>query len=201
MKTPFSISESIRFGWEKTRSHSGLIFKVILTLFAAQIAHSIISSTLMPSLEGIFAMIVLTVVSVVLGTGAMVITLKIARGQHANYSDIVPPLELVVRYFFASLLAGIVIVLGFILLIIPGIYLLLRYSMVRFAAIDGKGIIESLKESGKLTHGVKWNLLGFFLVLIALNILGAIPLFLGLLITLPVTAIAYAHVYNKLLVR
>jgi len=201
MSSPFSIGESIRFGWEKVRTHSGIIFKVILTLFVVQIAQSVITAVPLPPLERMMALVVLGVFNIVIGTGAVVISLKLARSKPAHYADIVPPLELVVRYFFASLLAGIVIVLGLIALVIPGIYFLLRYSMVRFAIVDGKGIVESLRESGRITDGVKWKLLLFYLALIGLNLLGLLVLFVGLLVTIPVSMIAYAHVYQKLHAR
>ncbi|MBX4192577.1 DUF975 family protein [Candidatus Parcubacteria bacterium] len=201
MNDPFSIKEAIKFGWEKTRAHSGLIFKVVLTIFGLQIAQSVVQHTLGASIEGVFAYLILVIVNVVVGVGALVISLNIQRGHHAEYSQIIPPLEMVVRYFFATILACIMIVVGFILLIIPGIYLALRFSMVRFAAIDGKGIFDALKESGKLTHGVKWKLLGFFIVVVALNILGFLALFVGVLVTVPVTMIASAYVYQKLLHR
>lgn len=198
MHQSFSIAEALRFGWKKTRAHSGLVFKVLLTLFGVQIAHSIVNETLMPSLEGIFATVILTIVSVVVGSGATLISLKLARGTHAHYADIIPPIDVVVRYFFASLLAGIVILLGLILLIIPGIYFMLRYSMVRLVALESEGIIEALKMSGRLTEGIKWKLLLFILTLAAINVLGALALFVGLLITIPVSMIAYAHVYQTL---
>jgi uncharacterized membrane protein len=87
------------------------------------------------------------------------------------------------------------------LLIIPGIYLMLRYSMVRFAVIDGASVTDSLRKSAELSQGVKWHLLWFILAVIAINIVGAILLLVPLLVTVPVTMIAYAHVYQKLLGR
>lgn len=198
MHPPFLIGEALRFGWERTRAHSGIVFKVLLTLFGLQIAQSIVTQVLMPSFEGVLALAVIIIAGIVVGAGALVITLKLARGETAHYNDIIPPLELVARYFFASMLAGIVILIGFVLLIVPGIYFLARYSMVRFAAIDGHGIVGSLRESGKLTEGVKWRLLGFMFVLVLLNLLGVIAFVVGLLITVPVSMIAHAHVYQKL---
>lgn len=201
MNDPFSIKEAIKFGWEKIRTHSALIFKVILTVFGLQIVQSVVQKSLGSTMEGIFASLILIIVNIVIGAGALVITLNIARGTHAEYSQIIPPIDMVARYFFATILSCIIIVVGFVLLIIPGIYLALRFSMVRYAVIDGKGIIDSLKESGRLTEGVKWKLFLFFVVLTVLNILGFIALFVGLLVTVPITMVAYAHVYQKLLHR
>lgn len=198
MKSSFSIEEALRFGWTKTRAHSGLLFQIMLTLFAVQVAGSIVDKVLHDTLEGFFALMALNIIGLFLGVGFTLITLKLARGEHAAYRDIWPSLKLVWHYFCATAVSGLLIVLGLILLIVPGIYLLLRYSMVRFAILDGSGITDSLRKSAAMTKDIKWKLLGFFIVLVALNILGVLLLLVGLLVTIPVSAIAYAHVYQKL---
>jgi len=198
MNMPFSIGESLRFGWDKTRAHSGVLFQAMLALFAIQIASSIVEKVLGNTLEGFLATIALGVVSVIIGTGFTVITLRLARGEATSYRDLIPKAQLVWTYFLASLLSGLIIFGGLILLVIPGIYFMLRFSMVRFAVIDGAGVMESLRTSSALTDGIKWKLLGFILALIGLNILGALALLVGLLVTVPISAIAYAHVYDKL---
>jgi uncharacterized membrane protein len=75
---------------------------------------------------------------------------------------------------------------------------MLRFFMATYATIDGAGFTESFKRSTELTEGHKWNLLGFVLVLFIINILGAIPLGLGLVVTTPITMVAWGHVYEKL---
>jgi uncharacterized membrane protein len=194
----FSITEALKFGWHKTKAHSGVLFQGMLALFAIEIGSSIIDKVLHNTIEGFLATCLLAVVGVIIGAGFVNITLKLAKGEHATYKDLVPKGQLVWYYFCASVVAGALAVLGLILLIIPGIYLLLRFSMVRYAVLEGAGIIESLKQSSTLTEGVKWRLLAFFLAVIGLNILGAIFFLIGLLVTVPVSTIAHAHVYLKL---
>jgi hypothetical protein len=180
------------------------MFQAVLTLFAVQVATSIVDKTLHNSLEGILASLALGVLSLFLGTGFMLIALRVAKGEHASYKDILPHWRVAWHYFCASAVSGLLIVLGFIALIIPGIYLLLRYSMVRFAVLElshaegAHSITNSMRKSSAMTKGVKWKLLGFTLALIGLNILGALALVVGLLVTIPISAIAYAHVYLKL---
>jgi hypothetical protein len=198
MQHHFSISESLRFGWHKTKTHSRLLFQVLLTLFAVQVASAIVSRVLGHTLLGIAAIVALTVIMLFLGVGLTVIALKLARGEHSSYSDIMPKGELVWRFLVAGILSGIFMAIGLVLLIIPGIYLMMRYSMVRFAVIDGASITESLRKSAELTRGSKWHLLGFILVIILINIVGALLLLVGLLVTIPVTMVAYADVYQKL---
>ncbi len=201
MHPVFSIEESLRFGWQKTKAHSKLLFQVLLALFALQVVSAIVQKTLEHTFIGGIASLVLGVVGIIVGTGFTLITLKIAKGEVAVFKDIVPPMRLVWYVFLASVLVGILTVAGLILLIIPGIYFAVRFSMVRFAVLDGAGVMESFSKSTALTNGVKWQLLGFLAVVVLLNILGAIALMVGLLITIPVTMIAFSRVYLELAKR
>ncbi len=44
MHPPFLISEALQFGWEKTKAHSGLLFQVLLTLFALQVLYAVVGA-------------------------------------------------------------------------------------------------------------------------------------------------------------
>jgi hypothetical protein len=220
-----SIEESIRFGWQKTRAHSTLIFQTLLTLFGVQIAQQVVSRVLGGTLEGALASAALVVVSIVVGVGFTLITLRIAKGQHAAYQDLVPPVNVWVAYLAANIIAAIVsavplvaalvvCLVAYILLpaagalavtvvaavaaVVAALYFTLRYAFVRFAILEDTEIIKSLRTSAHLSEGRKWWLLGFVVVVLLLNLLGAILLLVGLLVTIPVTMIAYAHVYITL---
>jgi hypothetical protein len=237
MTHAFHIKEAIVFGWHKVKAHSGLVFGVVLTMFALQVASSLVQKGLQGTALGAAASIVLALLGIVLGAGMTLIFLKLAKGERAQYKDIIPPMKLVWKYFCASLLAGIISFLpiaagalaSLALLISTGsigffegapinghegtfagatlimlvaacfaIYLAIRYSMARLAVLDGAAILQSLSRSAKLTHGVKWRLALFALAIIGLNILGLIALLVGLLVTIPVSFLAFVHVYLKL---
>lgn len=69
----------------------------------------------------------------------------------------------------AEIVAGILIALGFVALIIPGILLSLRWSVVaQTAAVDHEGWLPALRRSGKLTAGHYWHI---FRVLLAIGVL------------------------------
>jgi hypothetical protein len=224
----FSVQESLAFGWRKTREHSGLLFQILLTLFAIQVMYAIVSRVLEGSLIGALALLALGVASFIVGVGFTVITLRLAQGKHAEFKEIIPPVQLLWQYFAASILTGLVIMgvflgimlialaigaalgagvhglfsffvgLGVIVSVVAVIYAATRLAMVRFAVINGAGITGSLTQSSKITKNNFWHLLGFFVVVALLNLLGVVLLFIGLLVTIPVTMIAYAHVYQKL---
>lgn len=106
------------------------------------------------------------------------------------------------KFFAATLLVGIVVVLGLLLLIVPGIIFLMMFLFTTFLVIDRNlGPIEAMKESRRITHGHRWQLLWFSLVLLLVNLLGVIALGVGLLVTIPVTMLAFTHVYRLLAAR
>lgn len=78
----------------------------------------------------------------------------------------------------ASVMSGLGILLGFVALIIPGIYLLLRWALVaQAAAIERNGWENALRRSGELMRGFYWRVLGFLLLLGVLATVPFIPTF------------------------
>lgn len=198
MHQVFSIEESLKFGWEKTKAHSMILFQALLTLFAYEIVASSINHAFKHSAGSGLAWLIVAIVGAFLSAGFIVITLKIARGERAVYKDIIPPVRLVWDMTIASLLTGLLVLGGLILLVIPGIYIAIRLSVVRYAVVDGASITESLRKSSALTKGDMWQLFLFFLAFIVINIIGALLFIVGLLVTIPATMIAMAHMYDKL---
>ena len=87
--------------------------------------------------------------------------------------------------FAAVVLAAAGIALGFLALIVPGVYLAVRWYFVPQAVvIDGTRGPAALSRSGQLVQGLWWRTLG--LVVLA-NLAIAIP---GLILVTPFTAIA-----------
>jgi hypothetical protein len=69
----------------------------------------------------------------------------------------------------AEIVAGVLIGLGFIALIVPGIVLSLRWSVVaQTAAVDHEGWMPALRRSAQLTAGHYWHI---FRVLLAIGFL------------------------------
>ncbi len=58
--------------------------------------------------------------------------------------------------------------------------------------------IAALTRSSEITKGHKWDLLGFFIVLFLLNILGLLVLIVGVIVTAAISLLATAYVYRRL---
>ena len=82
-------------------------------------------------------------------------------------------------------LAGIGIAAGLVLLVVPGVYVAVRWYLVPQAVvIDGARGLRALRRSGELVQGFWWRTFG---LLVAANLAAVIP---GLVLVTPFEAIA-----------
>jgi uncharacterized membrane protein len=103
------------------------------------------------------------------------------------------------RFIGAGFLVGLVVFVGFILLIIPGIVWAIRYMFVQYIVMDrGLTPLQAMRESSRITYGHKWPLFELAILLLLLNIVGLICLVVGLLVTVPVSWLAITHAYRTL---
>jgi hypothetical protein len=118
-----------------------------------------------------------------LGTGAILVSLlssvvygfvyltaAIAVGRAHSTQQGTPVVALAIKLFpmwlIAAILAGIGIFAGFFLLILPGIWLAMMFSMYTpVIALEGKGPVDSLRRSFDLVKDNFWETLGFILLI------------------------------------
>jgi uncharacterized membrane protein len=80
------------------------------------------------------------------------------------------------------------------------LYYAIRLQFYKFLIVDDENLkaVAALKKSLAITDGKFWSITLFLISIIVLNILGALAFGIGLILTIPVTTIAYAIVYRKL---
>ncbi|HZQ16866.1 MAG TPA: hypothetical protein VFA82_08855 [Gaiellaceae bacterium] len=77
----------------------------------------------------------------------------------------------------AGLLAGVAIAVGFVLLVVPGLYLATIWSVVIPAVVlEQRDVMASFRRSRELVGGHGWTVLGVIVVTIAINIAAGIVL-------------------------
>ena len=87
--------------------------------------------------------------------------------------------------FFAVLIAAIGIAAGFVLLVIPGIYLAVKLFFVpQTVVVEGARGTDSLRRSSDMVRGFWWRTFG---LVVMINLAAALP---ALVITAPFTGIA-----------
>jgi len=98
-----------------------------------------------------------------------------------------------------SILVGLAIGIGFVLLIVPGILAMLFFMFSTVIVIDRDlGPIEAMKESMRIGRGCRWSLLGLVVLLALIVFVGMLALFVGLLVAMPVATLAFIHAYRVL---
>lgn len=108
------------------------------------------------------------------------------NGRKAPFSEC---MSVALRYFLPLLglgiLVGLGMILGFMLLIIPGIFIALGWSIAApVLIVEGKGITDSISRSWELTKGYKRWILLLVIILIVIStiisaVLGAFTLIAG----------------------
>lgn len=202
----FSIKESIKLGWEITKKNIGFLVGVVLIAFFVNLIPNFVTEALgenenNASLEILKIVIALAawILNLLVSLGMVKVSLAILDKKEKNFSDLFNGYPLLLNFFVGSILYALVVFLGLILFIIPGIYFAIKYQFYSYFIVDKKmGAIEAMKASGKITQGVKLHLIIFSFALGILNLLGMLALGIGLLVTIPVTMLAYAHVYREL---
>lgn len=198
--TRFLKKEAIAFGWRTVMGNFwffvcvGLIVVISGSMTEVLKKTGLSSATFFPVIGFAF-----WVLQIFVQLGATKVALKSCDGMSATVSDLFSQGRFFLRYLFASILYGLIVAGGFILLIVPGIVWAIKFSYFSYGIVDKDlGIMASLKESARITNGSKGNLFLFGLLLILINFVGAIALGVGLFVTIPLSMVASAFVYRKL---
>ncbi|HVS79393.1 MAG TPA: DUF975 family protein, partial [Candidatus Paceibacterota bacterium] len=198
---PFSIKESLKKGWELVKAHFGLLIGATLVYLAFSSSGRALAGN-NGHIVGwsIPLFLILIVISIIIHIGYYKLYLKLVKGERVSISELFTNYSLFWRYLGGNILAGLVTMVGFILLIVPGIYFAVKYSFTSLLVIDQDlGPVEAFKKSAELTKGIKWYLLLFWLTLIGINIVGVIVFVVGLLVTIPLSYAAYIYVYRAVI--
>lgn len=99
-----------------------------------------------------------------------------------------------------TVLQGLIITLGFILLIIPGIIFSFMYSQTFYilAEDNSKSVMECLKESRNMMKGHKFEMFILMLSFIGWILLSVVTLGIALLWVKPYMSTTYCNYYNEL---
>jgi hypothetical protein len=89
--------------------------------------------------------------------------------------------------------------MGLLCLVVPGIYLAVRYALFGFCMIGGEtDLVRSFQQSAILSAGKQTYLLAIGVSFLVLNVLGAGFLGVGLFLTVPLSILTMLAVYRQL---
>lgn len=184
-----------------------IVFNIIIQQIPGATQTVIDPMTNIPTVEpvGVWA-IISSVVTIIVGVLGAWLGLGLVKGYFSILEDKKPEWNIitsaswiqVARLIGGGILVGVLVLLGLIALILPGIWIAVRLSLFQYYIAEGYGAIDSIKASWAATKDNFWKLFGIGFVYAGIIILGALALLVGLLWALPTVALAQAYVYKKL---
>lgn len=197
----FSIGDALKFGWQTFKGRPGFLIGVTLIMFIVPSVPSFVGGGDPGNMTTLGAALSFLgwALSLLMSIGMMKITIAFVDGHTPTVGDLFAHARYLWRYFLASLLYGVLVLGGLLLLIIPGIIWAIRYQFAAYVIVDKDlGVLDAFRRSGQITEGHKWNLFGYAIIQGILNAIGALAFGIGVLVSAPVTMLAYAKIYRQL---
>lgn len=202
----FTVGRALNKAWELTYGVKGPIWGAALIVYGASLVLMSIFAVLMlatgmdpEGTVGSLLSIVNSVLSMILTAGLMYMGVRRATGRTVNWKDVFSGFEVAGRIVIASILQMILVVIGFVLFILPGIYLLVGYMLTLPLIVDKKmSPWQAMETSRKAIHKVWWKISGLYFLVGLICAVSAIPFGIGLIWTMPMAVILCGVVYNYL---
>lgn len=197
----FSIGEAIGFGWEKFKLNPGFFIALGLIMIATNVVFGVIDYAF-GGADSRWAQVINLVsllVSTFIQIGVLKVALNYVDGIETSLKDIFSQGRHFVVYLISSLIYSIIVLVGLVLLVFPGIIWGIKFSMFGYAIIDrDAGIMGSLTQSSQITMGVKGHIFVYQLLAVLITIAGFLALGVGIFVAMPVIILADAFIYRKL---
>lgn len=191
----------------KLKGKLGESIKIILILFAISFAVGFVSGLIMAILnihtESYVGQIVTNLLSLIISGlfsfGMLSFFVKISRGEEVTYKELFSKTNMCIKFIVASILVSIVVGVGYILLIVPGIILAFGLSQTMYIILDNPkiGTIDAMKQSYEMMKGCKMEYFVLSLSFMGWVILGIFTFGILYLWLIPYMSIAQANFYNK----
>ena len=123
--------------------------------------------------------------------------LKAARGDKLEIIDMFEAFKNYWNAVLASLLVFIIIIVGLVLLIVPGIIFACKLAFTPYLVVDRKmAVMEALEESWRMTGGHAWKVFLIGLLAIPICIAGLLCFIVGIIISIMWVSLAFASLYH-----
>jgi hypothetical protein len=186
-----NVSEYIRQGWEMFQQNIGEFIGFTLIIFAISAVSTLLSNG---------GSVVVSSLAVPLYAGFGIAAFKRMSGQQLQFSDFFNGFKYFLPLFLAGLAIELLVTVGLLLLVLPGLYLAVGYTFTMFLVIDYRMEFWQAMETSRKIVTTQWfAVFWLVIVLFLLNIFGAVALGIGLLVTVPVTSCAVAIAYKDII--
>ena len=198
---PDRVRSHFETGWRLFKSHASVFVISMLLLFVSWVILEV--AVVFLHRLGLAVCSVLHLAWLFLFAGMLVglhvLALKSVDGENPRVCDLFGSLERGPTYLLALGIYCLAVSGGLVLLIVPEIYLAVRYCLFAQVITDtSASVFSALRKAAALAHGNSASLGSLFLIAFLLNIAGMALLGIGLVISFPVSLLAIAGFYRSL---
>jgi len=123
--------------------------------------------------------------------------LKAARGDKIEIKNMFEAFKNYWNAVLANLLVAVIVIIGLILFIVPGVIFACKLAFTPYLVVDRKmDVIEAVKESWRMTGGHSWKVFLIGLLAIPIIIAGLLCLGVGVILSGMWIAMAFASLYH-----
>jgi len=134
--------------------------------------------------------------------GLYVMIIRLDAGESVALGNLADGLPRFVPLLVASVVISLLVTLGLMLLVLPGIYLAVAWGFTTLNIIDrDMDFWPAMEDSRRTITAHFLPYFGLVLIMLVLVALGSLPLGLGLLVAIPVCLGAQYRFYRRLLPR
>ncbi|GAB2189027.1 DUF975 family protein [Sessilibacter sp. MAH2] len=208
------IGEVLSEAWARTKGAkipinvAACIFSIIAAIimlaigysFFEQIIESENSESFFSSMITSFIFgVVLTILYIPMFGGLLMMGVKRAVNAPLQVGEIFAYFPKIIPLILLVIVSNLFIQIGYFLFFIPGIYLAIAYSMSTPLVLDKDMSFWTAMETSRKAVTRKWfPMFGLIIILSIINFIAAIPLFIGLFWTMPMSLIALGIVYRNM---
>ena len=129
--------------------------------------------------------------------GVAYVYLKAARDEKPEVKDLTKVLENYWNIVLVNVLVGIIVFVGFLLFIIPGIYFLCKLAFVRYLVVEEKmPALDAINASWKMTDGHAATIFLMGVLAIPISIAGLVLFGIGIILSDMWIETAFASMYH-----
>lgn len=194
-----NIKEIFKTSWTATKKNWVFLILVAIVFVVINGVHSYLMEHVPET--SFFVSLIFMLLSVFLQVGLVKALLDLSAHKEVHVSQLFASSNYVYfwKYILGGIAYGLMVAVGLILLIIPGVMIAITYSQWQYLLIDKNlGIKEAFKKSAEMTRGKRLDIFYIGLLLIGIFILSIIPLGLGLLLSIPLSMVVPVYIYRTL---
>jgi hypothetical protein len=206
---PLEVGACVKRAFELTKKNFGQLVLAMITVLAVYFVIVLVLGAIdaamgwKPPIESarnqgsVFNQLAMQVVSIFISLGATRFALNLVSGRPFGIAQIFGEGDKLLRGIGVWLLLTLMIVVGLILLIVPGIWVALKYGQAMNALVDRNcGVIDAFRYSGKITEGHKAKLMLLGFAAFGIMLAGLIALVVGIVFAYPVAGLAWVLGYR-----